>query len=537
MHQDADLLSRAVMWTEDSTIPLASPFVECNHGGAINFAVQGIKDQAVVDHPLVLLEGNVDFPKRMPSLLPLPSCSVLYVRIQYIVTLWAVTLPSGHFKALIHLPSPGLHFVKLWSPMLPSYRCLNSLLYRPPLTSLEKSSSTTTISPFRLRFTLQTCPDTNGTIDAPLGSDNSLTAALSILQFNAILLQTIMAQLQSAHHLPPHTFAFDSLDALGQPVVDAWSTPELTTSTMAALDDQEIFRVIRRELNPNATDSNLLHVVVTGCCRYNAMTRRAVGHAAVGADGTPRVALFGGCGLHAWASSVHDVVKKLTDTTRIPSYLMDDSGHRGTMGGLYTTGLGALLHEMGHAFGLGHSPPGFIMSRGGDDLHRVLSLFGMDGAPLKDMGGARWHRTNAIKLHHSPFLRRESPAHAFAAGLAYMDGPQRPFKVSISKGCIHMGLLLDIGDVRIAPDKDGGDDMLFCLATGEVVVAVTVHAVAWVDGIQLHTSTRSTQVFGHANDVPPVRLAAPHGMAVRRPHDVICAVAPLTNLSETTSAM
>ncbi|RHZ21935.1 hypothetical protein DYB37_004901 [Aphanomyces astaci] len=408
----------------------------------------------------------------------------------------------------------------------------HTLHYDPPLPS---STTDQTVSPYKLRFALQTCPDTDGSIDAPAGVDGSLPAALAILQFNALLLQTMMATLQEAHGLPARTFAFDDMDTFGQPRVHAWSSPKLTTSTMAAMDDQEIFRVIRRELPAN--HDPILHVIVTGCCRFNATSGRAVGHVANGADGSPRVALFGGCGLHTWASSVRDVVSKFTDATKIPSTLLDDSGHRGTFGGSYATGIGALLHEMGHALGLGHAPPGTIMSRGGDDIHRLVCVFDMDGRHISDdRGGAAWHVANAVKLDHSPYLRRLSPAltlfhqhrhnrngptiqwrHDFLgpAGLAYMDGPQRPFRVNFRRGgCIQMDLLLDKADIVVGGGANEDDDMRFCLDESEVVMAVTVHAVAWVDGLQLHTNVRVTQVYGRANDLPPARFEAPRGMQV-----------------------
>ncbi|RQM28835.1 hypothetical protein B5M09_008319 [Aphanomyces astaci] len=501
--------------------------IDGDDGGIQLFLHDAGTKSIIVDHPIVLLEGQVLLHHYTP---PPPSCSILYVRVEYVVTSWPVDWPAGRFKALAHLPSPGQHRVALTTPTF--HRRTHTLHYDPPLPS---STTDQTVSPYKLRFALQTCPDTDGSIDAPAGVDGSLPAALAILQFNALLLQAMMATLQQAHGLPARTFAFDDMDTFGQPRVHAWSSPKLTTSTMAAMDDQEIFRVIRRELPVN--HDPILHVIVTGCCRFNASSGRAVGHVANGADGLPRVALFGGCGLHTWASSVRDVVSKFTDATKIPSTLLDDSGHRGTFGGSYATGIGALLHEMGHALGLGHAPPGTIMSRGGDDIHRLVCVFDMDGRHISDdRGGAAWHPANAVKLDHSPYLRRLSPAltlfhqhrhnrngptiqwrHDFLgpAGFAYMDGPQRPFRVNFRRGgCIQMDLLLDKADIVVGGGANEDDDMRFCLDESEVVMAVTVHAVAWVDGLQLHTNVRVTKVYGRANDLPPARFEAPRGMQV-----------------------
>ena len=49
------------------------------------------------------------------------------------------------------------------------------------------------------------------------------------------------------------------------------------------------------------------------------------------------------------------------------SRLFDDSGGRGTWGGVYSTTLGALIHEIGHLFDLDHTDSG-VMGRGFDDV-------------------------------------------------------------------------------------------------------------------------------------------------------------------------
>ena len=52
---------------------------------------------------------------------------------------------------------------------------------------------------------------------------------------------------------------------------------------------------------------------------------------------------------------------------------MDDSAYRKTIGGSYATTLGAVIHELGHTFDLGHASNGF-MARGFDDVDRFFTL-------------------------------------------------------------------------------------------------------------------------------------------------------------------
>ena len=49
---------------------------------------------------------------------------------------------------------------------------------------------------------------------------------------------------------------------------------------------------------------------------------------------------------------------------------MDDSGYRGHIGGCVATTLGSVLHELGHAFDLGHTQHG-IMAR----YHGILTFY------------------------------------------------------------------------------------------------------------------------------------------------------------------
>ena len=58
----------------------------------------------------------------------------------------------------------------------------------------------------------------------------------------------------------------------------------------------------------------------------------------------------------------------MSDQTPVDRKLLfDDSGGRGTWGGVYSTTLGSLLHEIGHLFDLDHTDRG-IMGRGFDDV-------------------------------------------------------------------------------------------------------------------------------------------------------------------------
>lgn len=95
-----------------------------------------------------------------------------------------------------------------------------------------------------------------------------------------------------------------------------------------------------------------------------------------GALGAGHQAMFGAIGLHVWPTSIRDTYRAFTDTTPIDSTkVQDDSVGRSVAWGQAATTMGAALHELGHTFGLEHSPIGeSIMSRGFDHFNRFFTV-------------------------------------------------------------------------------------------------------------------------------------------------------------------
>ena len=90
------------------------------------------------------------------------------------------------------------------------------------------------------------------------------------------------------------------------------------------------------------------------------------------------VALVGtGC-LYTWPSNLLDVVPHFHNITPVDiSRQMDDSNSRRTYGGCFATTLGALCHEIGHIFDLGHTQTGIM----GTDFDLVNRFFLVDSPP------------------------------------------------------------------------------------------------------------------------------------------------------------
>lgn len=112
-------------------------------------------------------------------------------------------------------------------------------------------------------------------------------------------------------------------------------------------------------------------VAATGDFSYSNIRKHLKGHAALGGGG---LALFGAAYLYAWPQSFDEIKacfgsNKLVDLTQLP----DDSNYRRTYGGVYATTLGAVVHEIGHTFDLGHTKDG-VMGNGFDYINRVFTI-------------------------------------------------------------------------------------------------------------------------------------------------------------------
>lgn len=162
---------------------------------------------------------------------------------------------------------------------------------------------------------------------------------------------------------------------------------QLTCEAARVSGEDELWQYFASEILSSSDWGQQLHlkfVAFIGCTRYDGarvvasgdysyanIRRHLKGHAALGGGG---LALFGSGHFYAWPSHFTEIGDCIRSTERVDVALLpDESNYRRTYGGVYASTLGAVCHELGHCFDLGHTLEG-VMGHGFDYLNRVLTV-------------------------------------------------------------------------------------------------------------------------------------------------------------------
>ncbi|HEY0868102.1 MAG TPA: hypothetical protein VGE01_12020, partial [Fimbriimonas sp.] len=218
----------------------------------------------------------------------------------------------------------------------------------------------------------------------------------------AKLLQTFTAESVSDAGYGRKTFTLD-LDPRGRVRVQTLRYP-MSGGALRAKTGQELFDMLYPWIEARFPARENRNVVLMSFARYDPATKRASAHTAWGGGS---MGLFSSITMCAWPSSIRDVERTFTDAAPVDaSRLYDDSNGRSVLWALASTGMGAVLHELGHTFlGWFHSDdPESIMSRGFDHLNRAFvaweppSKAAPEGVSFSPSQVARWDPYNASYL-------------------------------------------------------------------------------------------------------------------------------------------
>ncbi|EGZ23833.1 hypothetical protein PHYSODRAFT_487938, partial [Phytophthora sojae] len=418
---------------------------------APTIVVTNLQEGEVLSYPLVLLEGHIT---GLPSTTPASTEGLfLEARLDHLrSSLWPISTPSGHFKAFVLLPSPGQYAVTLrLAGVADRVFCVE---YRPRVTR------------YVVKFHYQICSDSDARdgFDAPPGVDNSNAAATAKVRFNALVLQMATAELMHAAGLGRQTFAMQ-FAADGLPDVTLLRC-SFTNAHARSVDGQKLIHLIGKDIEASGVDDNVefdfKHAVVLGCSRYNTKTRKAEGHTALGGG---KVGVFGSSDPHSphmgfhqaspqgWLELNHAAIREVSSR---------DGAH-------WNAGSAQLLRHC--PWISGYAKPSLIGP-----------TVSWDDSVRGPVGNGQYNGTQ-VPLPE----RNQSMSEADEIGAVMVDAGKYVNRLE----SFTRAQVLEMEKLRAAGDKHW-----FVLAVGEHITRMDVRAMAWIDGLQLHTNLRSSRWFG-----------------------------------------
>jgi hypothetical protein len=301
---------------------------------------------------------------------------------------------GGRFKALVALV-PGVNHLRLSSDGAPGPAGRLTLTYRPMTTSYRVNVVYVVAEDGDTRYPTQKADDRQNYRD-------KLDTAVK-------LMQTFTAERMNDVGMGRRTFGLE-FDKDGKVVVHTVRYPA-PTWTLRAKTGNELYGLFYDWVGRRFPMTHNKNLVVMGFTDYDPAAKQPRGHTALGGGG---MGLFGSNGMFAWPDSLRDVHRTFGDATPVDdTRVWDDTAGRGTLWALASTTIGAILHEMGHTFGLPHSPDGeSIMSRGFDHFNRAFvnaeaARKGRPGGPFAftDDQVAYWDPPFAARLSVHPWFR------------------------------------------------------------------------------------------------------------------------------------
>jgi hypothetical protein len=213
------------------------------------------------------------------------------------------------------------------------------------------------------------------------------------------------------------------------------------------MQDQEWSRQVSNEVERVHPTMVAKNAVIASYTRFDPKTGKTQGHTALGGGGQ---GLFGSGNLFTWPASVADIQPTFMDETRLdPAAIMSDSIGRHTYWGAASTTIGAMLHELGHAFGLPHTKdPLDIMTRGFDHTNRLFTFVDPPSAAnaeaivFPESKVACFAPVSAAVLITSPWFAHETPPPAGPSDIrVQFDAKTKRIVAESTKGIRYIGAM------------------------------------------------------------------------------------------------
>ena len=226
------------------------------------------------------------------------------------------------------------------------------------------------------------------------------------------LMQSMTAEAMRAAGYGRKTFPLE-LDKDGKVVVHFVTAPK-TGDELRAMDNYASWGYVYDLLKPQFDEFKSRWTTMIGWTGWDPKTKSWKGHYALGGGA---LGAFGTGSMVHWPATISDVPRVFMDATVIdPAQAFEDSAYRRTVWANVSTAYGAMLHEMGHTFGLPHSPDRFsVMSRGFDLFSRFFTVVEAprqgqtDNVTFTPDQVTKWDPFFAARLNLSPFFQSDTP--------------------------------------------------------------------------------------------------------------------------------
>lgn len=362
----------------------------CGQGSGPYITVSNLRQNEVVGYELLLIKGsvsasvekvNVDLGGTIATAAGPPTQYAATNEYAKVVREWPAG--AGRFKAMAHLRR-GPNRIVLSAP---GHRntCLDINFSPSPAQN-------------KIRMVFVLAKDGSegaGVIPAAPGDLADMAAAKRKLAFGALLMETAMAEMMYDAGYPRQTVNFKR-DARGNVDVTVFHSAHLDLTLRAKTAD-ELWDLFHGELDTAFQDGRTIFLSM-------------LGDFGAGALGGRNQAMFGTSTLYSWAQGLDELTHRFTDDRKPRDFqLEDESGFRNAFWANYSTGIGATLHELGHALGLPHSgDANDIMERGFDRFNRIF-MMREDGGLITDPA-VHYSPTSASLLYQSPWVNGSGPA-------------------------------------------------------------------------------------------------------------------------------
>lgn len=341
--------------------------------------VENYADGDVVRFPVALLRGKVESSESDGSAVVVENLSSSRkTRVMRTKTF------DSRFKALVEL-TPGENLLSI---SVGASRLELTLIYR-------KSRN-----PYFVRLVYFVDSSEDASFESPTEAGGFSADYCDKMRTCALLWQTATAERlrDFGYGRRSFTLEFDK----NEDVVVWLQRGKRKATEYRAMSETERFKAIYREiLAGDAYSERAKYFVLVAFARRNSKDDEIEGRVALGGG---VVAMLDSSLFFEWFDSLDEVEECFNDSAPIDERYLRDAAYRNARWALASSAVGAGLHELGHAFGLGHSDdPNDFMSRGFDRFNRIFSVYepptaSSIGGKVDENETPRWNKKSAEKL-------------------------------------------------------------------------------------------------------------------------------------------